>query len=116
MSVFPSAVFGLNVLNAFTSTTVADPPCLLAAAAVDGVVPPLLPAQALRAMAAAAATPTALEIRPKRIPPPCFCGVGDSGADSAGQTPHSPSGSVGRLTWHERKPQMPVRATKVDSL
>src|SRR6476619_1290601 len=74
MSLFPSADPWLNDEKALTSTTVALPPCLPAAALV-GVVP-VLPAQALRARAATAATPTALEIRPKRIPPPCFfeCG------------------------------------------
>jgi hypothetical protein len=39
---------------------------------VEGVLPPELPAQALSAIAAIAAIPTALEVRPKRIPPPFF--------------------------------------------
>src|SRR6478735_8527685 len=95
MSVLPSAVFGLNVLNALTSTTVADPPVLPAAADDDGVDPPLLPAQALSARAAAAATPTALEIRPKRIPPPCFCGVDETCANGTGQTPTLPQRQCG---------------------
>src|SRR5512141_2933016 len=95
MSVLPSAVLALNVLKAFTSTTVADPPVLPAAAAVVGVVPPLLPAQALRARAAAAATPTALEIRPNRIPPPCFCGVLEPEAVGTGQTSTFPQRQCG---------------------
>ena len=64
------------------------------AAVLDGVVG-LDPPQALRARAAAAATPTAFEIRPKRIPPPCFCGVVETEAVGTGQTSTLPQRQCG---------------------
>ncbi|ABY22900.1 hypothetical protein RSal33209_1162 [Renibacterium salmoninarum ATCC 33209] len=69
ISTFPAGVVELNDVKPFTSTTVAEPPVLPLVEALELVFPEL-PAQALKASAATAAMPAALEIRPKRIPPP----------------------------------------------
>src|SRR5688500_14955202 len=97
ISTLPSAVAWLNDEKALVSTTVADPTCFPAGSLV-GVVPPPFPAQALNASAVAAATPIALEIRPRRIPPPMSL-VWDGPLPWAGvRQPQPPSGEVACLT------------------
>ncbi|NKX50068.1 hypothetical protein HER39_05675 [Arthrobacter deserti] len=60
----------MNELNALVSATLMDPPAWDPPALSVALGPPPADAQALSARAATAATPIALEVRPKRIPPP----------------------------------------------